>query len=83
MICDTWHTEGGEHSLKSLGPLLLRFGRDSVLKIFLQRMTELISEKSFLLYTETTKPFPNQLPKYYQLGLPRLVCIISSKIILM
>ena len=34
----------GEHSLKTLAPQLLRFGVDRVLKIFSQRMNELINE---------------------------------------
>ncbi len=36
---------GGEHSLKSSAPQLLRFGIDSALKILNERMTELINQR--------------------------------------
>ena len=32
MTCDIWHMEGGGHSLKTVGPLLLQ----SKLKVFLR-----------------------------------------------
>ena len=40
MTCDTSQVGGGEPSLKMSAPKLLRFVNESVLKIFLQRVTE-------------------------------------------
>ena len=45
MICVTWHTGGDEHCVKILGPLLLRFGFEGVLKILNKRMNQLINDK--------------------------------------
>ena len=36
---DMWHMVGGEYYLKFSAPQLLRFGKDSVLKILNKRMT--------------------------------------------
>ena len=43
---DMWHMVGGEHSLKISAPQLLRFGKDSVLKILSERITHLMNYKS-------------------------------------
>ena len=45
VTCDTrdmWHMVESEYSLKIAAPQLLRFGIDSVLKIFPQRLTQWI-----------------------------------------
>ena len=44
LTCDMWHMVGGEHSLKISAPQLSRFGRDSVLKILNERISEWITE---------------------------------------
>ena len=45
MVCVTWHTGGDEHCVKLLGPLLLWFGFEGVLKILNERMNQLINDK--------------------------------------
>ena len=44
LTCYMWHMEGGEHSLKILGPLLMRFGSEDVFTIFSQIMTQSMNE---------------------------------------
>ena len=43
---------GGEHSLKISGPWLLRFGKEGVLKILSQRMTESVNELATTVFIE-------------------------------
>ena len=43
MAYDRWHTEGGEYFINISGPKLLRLGSEGILKIFLQRMIELVN----------------------------------------
>ena len=40
VIHDMWHVVGGEHFLNKSPPYLLGFGKDSVLKIGRQRITD-------------------------------------------
>ena len=40
MTCDTWQVGGGATFLKMSAPLLLRFGREGVLKIWRKRLTK-------------------------------------------
>ena len=40
VTCDTWQVRGGEPSLKSSAPWLLRFESEGVLQIFPQRMND-------------------------------------------